>query len=250
MANCIFCDRPAGSKEHVWPQWILARRDLGAFRLKRGNGSEVVLNKTALITKSVCGKCNNGWMSALEAEVKPILTPMFEDETASLNSEQQHTLAAWVTKMAFLLDSTKGRNAKNAFYTKNEGLALREFRQIPHISTIWIGRLDELHRAITGTDFRRQSDIGPITGTVTTLTNEYFVAQIVSLHLTNPPTVPTQIPLEENPGDWDKALTPIWPPKHSSVNWPPVASFTNGGPSGYAYLLDRWRVGNEVSEIT
>jgi hypothetical protein len=152
--------------------------------------------------------------------------------------------------MAFLLESTKGRNAKNAFYTKAEEIALKESRQIPQISRIWIGRLDEVHRAITGTDFARQSDIGAIRGIVTTLTNQHFVAQIVSLHLENPPTVPTQIPLEENPGEWGKALTAIWPPKHAIVNWPPDASFTNGGSSGYAYLLERWRVGNKVSEVT
>jgi hypothetical protein len=250
MANCIFCDKPAGSKEHVWPHWILARKDLGAFRMQRGDGPEIVLNKTPLITKAVCGKCNNGWMSDLEGEVQPILIPLFEDKPVSLDQSQQHILATWVTKMAFLLESTKGRNAKNAFYTKAEGLALKESRQIPQISSIWIGRLDGVHRALTGTDFTRKSDLSAIRGIVTTLTNEHFVAQIVSLHLENPPTVPTQIPLQENPGEWDNTLTIIWPSKHAIVNWPPGASFTNGGPRGYAYLLERWRVGNKVSEIT
>jgi hypothetical protein len=249
MANCIFCDKPAGSKEHVWPQWILTRKDLGAFRMQRGDGPDIVLNKTALVTRSVCRTCNNGWMSDLEVDVQPILTPIFDDKPVSLDPNQQHLTSTWVTKMAFLLESTKGRNARNAFYTKDEGIALRESRQTPQISNIWIGRLDGVHRAISGTDFTRQSDIGVIRGIVTTLTNEHFVAQIVSLHLEKTPSAPTIIPLEENPGEWNKALTLIWPPEPTTLTWPPTASFTNGGPRGYAYLLERWKVGDKVSEI-
>ncbi len=216
--------------------------------MQRGGKTEIVLNNTAMTVKSVCKKCNNGWMSALEEEVKPILTPMFDDNAVSLNPEQQHTLAIWITKMAFLFDSTKGRNTKDIFYKKIEGVALRESRQLPQLTRIWIGRLNEIHRAITGIDFRRQTTIGPVEGSVLTLTNEYFVAQVVSVHLTKTPTGPTAR-LEPKPGEWNKALATLWPVKKSIVNWPPRFSFTNGGPSGYGYLLDRWRIGDPVQKL-
>lgn len=78
-----------------------------------------------------------------------------------------------------------------------------------------------------------------------TLTNEHFVAQVVSLHLPQTPTAPTGIPLAPKPGNWQNSLTKIWPPEQPVVNWAPPASFTNGGLGGYAYLLDRWRIGEE-----
>ncbi len=246
MTNCIFCDNPSGSREHVWPKWILERKDLGAFRLKIGNGPDKILNNIELQVKTVCGTCNNGWMSTLETEAAPILIPMFEDQTVSLDSAQQEVLARWLMKMAMVYDSVKGRGAPNVFYRKDERVAFKNTFQIPQPTMMWIGRLDEVHRAITGTDIARDSDDGRINGTVITLTNERFVAQVVSLHLPKTPTETTRIPLALKPGEWHVALAQIQPPTGNIVSWPPPGSFTNGGPSGYAYLLDRWRVGTEA----
>ena len=53
-----------------------------------------------------------------------------------------------------------------------------------------------------------------------TLTNEYFAAQVVSLHLKETLAGPTKIRIEPKPGEWDKALSTIWPVKESTVNWP------------------------------
>jgi hypothetical protein len=245
MAACIFCDEPAGNTEHVFPRWILDRKDMGKSRLTFGNRPGLVLDKTHLTVKTVCETCNNHWMNDLEGEVKPILSPIFDDQAFSINEQQQTVLAVWVTKVAFLLDSTKGRNAANRFYTKPEGVALRVHRQIPQMTRIWIGRLDATGRVITGTDFGGPSEVGRVTGCVTTMTNEHFVAQIVSLHLDPTPVVPVSVRVEPKPGEWDLALSSISPIEQASISWPPRYSFTNTGQSAFAYLLDRWRLGEE-----
>jgi hypothetical protein len=250
MANCIFSDKLAGSREHVWPKWILERKDLGAFRLKIANGPEKVLNNVELKVKTVCQPCNNGWMSTLEAEAIPIMSDMFDDKAISLDQEQQQIPVRWLMKTAMVYDSLKGRNAPNVFYTKDECVAFRQSFQIPQPTMMWIGRFDEVHRDMSGLDFSREVEGGKLKGTVLTLTNEHFVAQVLSLHPPQTPTDATHIGVEQKPGEWDLALTQIWPPEQETVNWPPPGSFTNGGPSGYAYLLDRWRVGNKVFEIT
>jgi hypothetical protein len=243
MPTCIFCDNPSGNREHVWPRCILERKDLGAFRLKIAGGPEKILNNVELTVKTVCQTCNNGWMSALEAEVMPILTEMFDDKAVSLNQEQQQIIARWLMKTAMVYDSLKGRNAPNIFYRKDECVAFRQSSQIPMPTMMWIGRFDEVHRDMSGLEFSREVDGDRLTGNVMTLTNEHFVAQVLSLHVPPTTNAATHIGLEQKQGEWDLALTQIWPPDQTTVNWPPPGSFTNGGPSGYAYLLDRWRVG-------
>jgi hypothetical protein len=64
--NCIFCGHPAGSRERIWPKWILGRRSFVPFRLKRASAPDLTLN-TEPTTKAVCHDCNTGWMSELEA---------------------------------------------------------------------------------------------------------------------------------------------------------------------------------------
>jgi hypothetical protein len=166
-------------------------------------------------------------MSDLENEVIPILTPIFEDKPVSLDEHQQHVLAVWITKMAFLFDSTKGRNAENVFYRRPDG------------------------RALDGADFTLKEPNERIgEGISVTLTNEHFVAQLVSLRLNETPTAPTALRLDPKPGDWGNMLIPIWPIVQPVVQWPPKVSFTNGGPRGYAYLMDRWKIGEQVDKIT
>jgi hypothetical protein len=41
------------------------------------------------VAKTVCAKCNNGWMSNIEKEAKPSLTPMIEGEAITLDRTAQ-----------------------------------------------------------------------------------------------------------------------------------------------------------------
>ncbi len=51
-----------------------------------------------VIIRDICEICNNGWMSRLEEQVKPILTPMLLDQSRSLTAPEQHLLATWATR--------------------------------------------------------------------------------------------------------------------------------------------------------
>lgn len=46
--------------------------------------------------RAVCHQCNNGWMSRLEAKVRPILEPLMRGEATYIAAGQQHTLALWI----------------------------------------------------------------------------------------------------------------------------------------------------------
>lgn len=45
-------------------------------------------------------------------------------------------------------------------------------------------------------------------------------------------------------------LIEIYPKRAKKIEWPPKVAFTNGGPRGLAYLMDRWRTGEQVSMVT
>jgi hypothetical protein len=68
-----------------------------------------VITKAELTVGTVCGTCNNGWMSAIESENIPIIGSMFQDLSVPLNKEQQTSVAVWAVKTAIVMDSFKGR---------------------------------------------------------------------------------------------------------------------------------------------
>ncbi len=137
--KCLFCSNGANSKEHVWPQWILqvlpARRPV---RQRLGTGKEVSYSGEFKL-KGVCTTCNNGWMSELETEVKPILSPIVQDLSIQLEIEDQKKLALWAFKTAIVLEGTKERSMKR-YFESGLGPALRTSRDILGRTMIWIGR--------------------------------------------------------------------------------------------------------------
>lgn len=56
----------------------------------------------------VCISCNNGWMSQIEEEAKPILTPMIKGEVTILNREEQESLARWISLKVLICEHAGG----------------------------------------------------------------------------------------------------------------------------------------------
>jgi hypothetical protein len=224
------------------------KRDFGPLRLQRGKSSEIIVPDPEQTVKTVCGVCNNGWMSALESANIPIIGCMFDDISIPLDREQQTLVAAWSTKTAMVLDSTRPRAINTRFYEKEECVKMRESRTIPDRTRVWLGRLDSSHLNASGTDFTITTIDGTLVGngSVATIVAGHFVVQIVTQHVL-PEFRDKGIPdVEPKPGNWTNVLIPIWPIEREWVTWHPAISFTNGGPGGIAYLMDRWRMGRPV----
>lgn len=240
-APCIFCENNSGSREHLWPDWILKRHDFGAIKMFF-KGNEMIIKPTPEIkVKTVCGTCNNGWMSKLEADSIPIIGPMSDGMSTSLNDNDQKLVAAWSVKGAMMSDSMRGRNGFK-FYTREECVNFRESSTIPPNTLIWIGRVDGKHIANVGTDFTYNDGNGEhlSTNSVTTIAVGHFVTQVVSVHVDQIGANLSSIKIKGN--DWDDKLFQVWPIQQSAVQWPPLTHITNGGPDGIAYLLDRLRL--------
>ncbi len=136
LGSCVFCDRRTyGGREggeHVYPQWMLKFLGLENNRSQRrviGPGTRGMPGQPATAevfrsyrTKSmrvekfgrstvwrVCTKCNNEWMSQLEAQAKPILTKLILGGAtlgSTLDSERA-ALAHWMVKTACVFDCSE-----------------------------------------------------------------------------------------------------------------------------------------------
>src|SRR3954447_17229265 len=112
--RCIFCGGDRMSKEHVWADWIgnilpppklppgvqptslsqegyskKGRLLLEEQTLKQGDfGSKKI--------RKVCQACNSGWMSHLQGEAKPFLTPLLKGEDCEISPQAATIIASWV----------------------------------------------------------------------------------------------------------------------------------------------------------
>ena len=63
--------------------------------------------------KDVCETCNNGWMSKLEEDAKPIILDLIRNQRdlSNLNVEERGILAAWAGKTAVIESRAVGADA-------------------------------------------------------------------------------------------------------------------------------------------
>ena len=257
MPTCTFCDNPADSGEHLWPDWVheFIRRngiDLVGLRVQIGNQPEVIEFDLEKKIDTVCKKCNNTWMSEYEQKNRPRFLKMLQNEPFTLDPGGMKIITEWAVLKSMVLESDKTQHGFEPFYTREECIALREHHQIPARTRVWVGALDEFHIGGHTTGFTINGNGGKTrigTGAVNTIYMGYFVCQVVTEHFF--PNIQTdQIPpIGPTPGISDSRLIQIHPPVVRKADWPPPR-FTNGGTNGIAYLMQRWRQGEKVLKIT
>jgi hypothetical protein len=116
------------------------RGTLTYSRINEATGRIQTWDDVAFKTKvrHVCRTCNHGWMSNLEGEAKPILTPMLLGQPTELPVAAQATVATWSIKTALVAQYLHGRKhiaVPLALYKR----FYAERRPLPH-HYVWIGR--------------------------------------------------------------------------------------------------------------
>src|SRR5713226_8688439 len=118
--RCLFCDNPANSREHVWPDWILERLKSDRRQAMAGHIGDQSLYwtgvKPELKNKCVCSGCNHGWMSTLETANIPVLGPLMHDLVRPIDTAEQASAARWAVKTAMVMESSTRRH-RQIFYT-------------------------------------------------------------------------------------------------------------------------------------
>lgn len=147
---CPFCGLPGKrSKEHVWPSWLSAEmhrlaRAMHAvpgrqYRVRIGTQfGERTAERLDVVSRQVCKRCNETWMSALENRVKPLILPMLEDFPTSLSATAQQVIATWAAKMSMTLDLSVPRDSRTVIPAQRRELF--DTGLPPKQSTVWLGR--------------------------------------------------------------------------------------------------------------
>lgn len=112
---CIFCRASLTgnrAKEHILPSWLLQTfgwsRDW-VMPTHFSKDGKVLSSRqhdlNSFVEGNVCRQCNNGWMSALEAQAKTLITDLATGsrDVISLRDREAHLLARWATKTCICL---------------------------------------------------------------------------------------------------------------------------------------------------
>jgi len=246
MRKCIFCGGRSGSREHVFPAWILQKVKSAKFACFIGHHKNLSFDEW--ITKMVCHGCNTGWMGRMETAICRTLGPMIDDHSILLDAPQQWAIAAWSVKTAMTMHSTI-HSARPMFYTPEEHRALMVSSSIPSRTTVFLGRyLGSPNLGGVAVDFtvREIDRVSECPVRASTFLFGHLVVQVVTVHAT-PEYSDRTILIGCTQGPWDDSLVVCWPTKGRKLYWPPALAFHEGIEKiEFLVLADRYMIGREV----
>lgn len=238
--KCIFCDSASGArltKEHVFPDWLrqLFPRSPNDSHT-RGQASWAGLEPTTAVTKGqgqagsrrvkvVCKDCNNGWLSNMENQIKPLLMRLIRGEPCVLDTHAQRTLAAWAAKTAMVGEFVQP--TKVAIPPADRQSFMRN--QVPPESGWWIwiagnGSIEWLTGINHFSARLNVTPVAPVTPNIVNLQSTTLGIGQLLIHLVST-TVAGQSFALKDPEAAD--LRPIWPPPNSDIIWPRLRLLTD-----------------------
>jgi hypothetical protein len=239
--QCTFCANPARSREDIYPVWLLEKiGNVGPFLHKMVGVPDVEMDTPVRKAKVVCGGCNNGWMSNLEIETKPIMSPLIADLSISLSERDQNALARWTVKTAMMFDAASRRRSELC-YAQVLCERLRTHKEVPRLTAIWLGRFfrhELFSRAGLGW-FTINEVARAAHGCITTFIFGNLVIQSMTIHAGAEYTEENFPRIRAIDGLWSSTLVQIWP-NTGIVNWPPAEFFVSRGSHSIGRLINRW----------
>ena len=223
----MFCDGRAATKEDAWPLWLVRM-----FPNPVGVEVEAHRSQAAPMTwrqrghfakvKFVCQPCNNGWMSRLENEAKPIIQDLLASDRVSFASEERELVARWILKTAMVFEAVGGRGW---FYTPEERATVRSGVIPTGYTAFWVARCVNLPGAYTAANNMFESaalSTSGVHGHVTTLAISTIAFQVLTVRSTAAVPANAVIQLEgANVAPWPQVAMQLWPPL-TLFNWPPT----------------------------
>ena len=245
MRTCIFCGGSPLSREHLWPEWVLAKikpKNIAGF-IGRNRNLEV---GRELKVKIVCKTCNGGWMSDLETESKPLIAPRMDDISGFFDMAEQWMISAWAVKTAMVLDSTT-MGVKPLFYTQQERDDMRLSSQIPPRTFVWLARYLGRNTIGCGSlEAKHRGPFGIYVGRISTFIIGNLALQVMSVRAPITDDGHRPIRIDPIPGPWQEILIRAWPASWR-IYWPPILAFDDSPTIiNRDRLADRWQGGEEV----
>jgi hypothetical protein len=211
------------TKEHLWSDWlrkaILESRAAGGqkhFRAEIERDGRTAQYSNPSLEQTVgmpCRQCNNGWMHALENEVKDFMTPMaFRGDKVLLNPERRLVLSRWAVKTAMVYEFTSG-DKDTTYFTAAERLAFKQTFDFPENLWIWTGRYDGVRPMHAVLRRATNQPAAPIIYSFTFSAN-FLVLQVFAFRLSagNLSSVATATKTERLLDLWPTSGWQSWPP--------------------------------------
>ena len=235
---CVFCGNAKLSNEHVWPRWLARaapgpQQSLRVFRRRteQAGGTQAQDEWPAppytIKVRAVCRRCNHGWMSELEQEVRPLMEPMLHGQSRILDRDRQKLLALWAFKTATMLEFVYPQERAIQL---SDAAWVYEHREPPPRAIVWIAS----YRGTARNSFYRHDVMQPGTGALADQVEREHDAPI-------PPPVAyganfgvrhvafqvfgtTQDNHSFGHRRWvAAAFAKIWPPQ-AAITWPPLTA--------------------------
>lgn len=237
----MFCDSKVSTNEDAWPRWLMKRfPGSGTARIYAERGGRNLGNwptaKKILQIKCLCAFCNNGWMSKLENEVKPVIEPILDNKLQKLDVSAQSTVALWAVKTGMVLEGVDSR--RPWFYTKAERQLMRTARGLPQRTSVWIAKcLNQPDVYSAAKDHRTVPGANEVRAFATTVGFGSLALQVVTIRTTVAVPGSVAVTYDVSDGPWDRVLVQVWPITLDSWVWPP--SHMLAGELGLNALTER-----------
>jgi len=217
----------------VWADWLDPYLPKGVVNHERFSGTIYRTHTVKEVKKQsgssqsgrvrvVCRECNNGWMSVLQSEAKPILVPLLKGERIGLHKKAQATLAAWIAMFTMVAEH-QSRTPRKVAITTAHRRYLMDNRTVPSDWKIWIGYYERqswprvyVHNTLPVSSeensINHTEDGFPLPNTQTTT---FVVGQLYSHVLSTAVRGGINRQRVQVPG-----VVQLWPFKASPVGWP------------------------------
>ena len=225
MRKCMFCSEKASTREDAWPVWLMNRFPISSTaRIDAQRGGRTLGNwpaaKPKLQVKWLCASCNNGWMSKLENEAKPVLESILDDKLKDIDASDQSTLARWAVKTTMVLDAIDSN--RPWFYSEDERKMMRAALAVPQRTSVWIAKcVNQPNIYSAAKSLRTAPGDDGVHAFVTTMAFGSLALQVVSIK--TPAAIPENIAVtyDLREGPWDQTLVQMWPTSQNPRTWPP-----------------------------
>lgn len=238
---CVFCEKllsTAGrAKEDVIPKWLLKHlgldksRDLIASSHLTDTGIQLktprIQGSHTILQGGVCASCNNGWMSDLEDQAKPLITKMGIGESTNLTQKDCEFVSYWIFKTLSLWHLTsnyrKLQSPRDFTYLylnrtpppgRHVEIAYAPSEPISAFRT----RMSPIKSLLLGSQYDKETIVREVDQSSYVLTMQIgrLLAQVVGL-----PSFGAWARADSN----QENVYRIFPQTPKSISWPPLQTF-------------------------
>jgi hypothetical protein len=219
------------TEEHLWSEWMHpylpqlmnAKVQAGRQIVRRGKiMSENMIRPGHVFTKRfrlVCKRCNTGWMSGVETDVKRILIPLLQGQPIMLRRGDRKKLAIWIALKVMVAECIDPSDAVLDQFARDD---FKMLLKIPRQLKIWIGKHD-LPNWYTGfwhrTLLANLNPEFPQSGFKNIQTTTFGIGHLFVFSFA---TTLSQFNL--NPGHiYRDTIRQLWPLVDTAIGWPPPA---------------------------